>query len=123
MNPTQKPTHPLYPFRTLAHIKKANSDAGYNFFAPDTMDFFDSRIESRKPEIFPHHTQPTAVLFITSEQFHSILNPGYSDPRKYTIRQAHPDGSISSLSEFQQFDTYREAVEAMYPLQMLAVKQ
>jgi hypothetical protein len=101
----------------MAAVKTANRDAGRNFFSPDTMQFFRSRIESRKPEIFGEATGNPRVLFITSEQF-VALHRGYVGPREFTVRVARPDGTIDTLSDFCQFKTYRDAVEGMYLLQL-----
>ena len=82
-------------FKTMRLIKEANHINGFFFFEPGAMRFFDSQIHT----IEPIH----GCLFITSEQFN------YDSPRLYTIRKANQDGSIESVSEFQEFETIEEA--------------
>lgn len=81
-------------FHTIEMMKGANNSAGFHFFSKDAMRFFRSRIA------------PGVVhgrVFITSEQF------DYQSPRLYTVRALKDDGSTAQLSEFQQFDTLRQA--------------
>jgi hypothetical protein len=81
-------------FHTIEMMKRANENGGYHFFSRDAMRFFRSRIA------------PGVVhgrVFITSEQF------DYASPRLYTVRAMRDDGSTVELSEFQQFDTLRQA--------------
>ena len=75
-------------FRNIRDIKDANRRSGHYFFTPDTMRFFRSRV---------HDDVYGAGFFVTSEQ----LN--YDSPRYYTVRFARPDGSVTSVSEFQQY--------------------
>jgi hypothetical protein len=84
----------------IHEIRKANREAGYHFFDPDTLRFFDSRIE----------TVTNGRKFLTSEQFHGSTESG---PRKWTIRELQDDGSIETVSEFQEFASKAEALEAM----------
>jgi hypothetical protein len=70
------------PFASMAEVKAANRAAGYYWFSPDTMKFFDSRVE-------------TGVIggrfFVTSEI------PPDVGRRRYTIREALDDGSITTV--------------------------
>lgn len=75
-------------FRNIREIEDANRRAGYYFFTPDAMRFFRSRV---------HDDVYGAGFFVTSEQF----DHGY--PRCYTVRFARPDGSITTVSTFQQY--------------------
>src|SRR4051794_19932627 len=77
-------------FFTVEQIKQANRDAGQHFFSPDTMRFFKSRVMD---------FVTGGRFFVTSEQ------NGYSDPRMWSIREAMPDGTIESYSEFQQYSS------------------
>jgi hypothetical protein len=74
--------------RTMYDIRKANEQAGNYFFTPDAMRFFRSRV---------HDDVYGAGFFVTSEQF------DYGYPRYYTVRFARPDGSITTVSTFQQY--------------------
>lgn len=81
-------------FHTIEMMKHHNMCQGFHFFDRDAMRFFRSRIA------------PGVVhgrVFITSEQF------DYQSPRLYTVRALKDDGSTAQLSEFQQFDTLRQA--------------
>lgn len=86
-------------YSTMAEIKAANKEAGFYFFERDTMRFFDSRVESKRPL--------RGRYFITSEQFHG--SDGYSAPRAYTVREIDSNGNIDTVGEFQQFATYQDA--------------
>ena len=90
-NMTKRPGN----FRSMKLIKEANHINGFFFFEPRTMQFFNSQIHTIKPI--------HGCLFITSEQFN------YESPRLFTIRKANQDGSIESVSEFQEFETIEEA--------------
>mgnify|MGYP001280628104 FL=1 len=54
----------------IREIKALTKAQGYNFFSPDTMQFFDSVIED---DVFG------GCVFVTSEQ------NGYGNPRLYTV--------------------------------------
>ena len=75
-------------YRNIREVEDANRRAGYFFFTPETMRFFRSRV---------HDAVYGAGFFVTSEQY----EPGY--PRLYTVRFARPDGSVASVSAFQQY--------------------
>lgn len=91
-------------FDSIAEIKERAAHAGSHFFDKDTMEFFDSRVGRA---VFGGR------YFITSEQFH---HGDGSQPRKWTIREAHPNGDITTVGTFQQFDTPNEAVKAAQAL-------
>lgn len=88
-------------FLKIYNVKVANHEAGFHFFEADTMAFFDSQIES---------TLFGGCLFITSEQFHGSTEDG---PRRYTVRVAMADGSVDTLGEFQEFETWDNAMDAI----------
>jgi len=82
-------------FQTIEQIKDANQAAGYKFFEPDTLRFFDSRVSS---EVYGGR------YFITSEK------SGFSSTiRAYTVRRANDDGTITTVSGFLQFPTAAKA--------------
>lgn len=86
------------PYRSVAAIKRANKEAGRFFFSPDTMRFFDSRIESGVIG---------GRMFVTSEQFEdSRGNRPY--PREFNVRIADDDGDVNSLTDRK----FRDADEA-----------
>ena len=80
-------------YKSIDEIKRANKEKGHHFFDSDTMRFFRSRILSYIEENY----------FITSEKFDD------GSPRVYTVRIALEDGTIHSVSEFQQFKTIAQA--------------
>ncbi len=82
-------------YETIDQIKEANADAGQHFFDPKTMKFWSSKVGS---DIF--HGR----FFITSERCGD-------ETRRYTIREAKPNGHIETVGKFQQFDTPYEAME------------
>lgn len=87
------------PFSTISQIRQHNTGAGNFFFSVDTMQFFDSRIES---------AVIGGRLFVTSEQCHH--SDGSSEPRLFTIRVAADDGDIETVGKFQQFEDLDDAV-------------
>jgi hypothetical protein len=83
----------------LAQLMSESIDAGYKFFTPATMSFFDSIVHGDLHEGF----------FITSEQNNSV----WGGERRFTIRHAESPKDICTASEFGEFSTYEEALEAL----------
>jgi hypothetical protein len=83
-------------YKDLAAIKAANEAAGKNWFSPDTMRFFHSRVSSK---IWP---VTDGAYFVTSE------TDGES-PRRYTVRFIDSDGSVSTIGDFRGHATMAEA--------------
>ena len=81
----------------IQQIKKLNRENGYHFFSKDAMRFFNSRISSYTRDGY----------FITSEK------QDHDSRRKYTLRYINPNGSIDTIGKFQQYDTLKEAKEAL----------
>ena len=76
-------------------IRLANRQAGWHFFEPGAMRFFDSRIGRTVYE------GSGGVYFVTSEQFHG--SGGYTAPRKYTVHRFDPKtGRISGVGDFNK---------------------
>ena len=88
-------------YRSMASIKDANLEADGVFFRPAMMQIFQTRIEAG-----PFHGR----FFVTSDQFTSMRGKSY--PRRYTVREALPDGSIGTVGEFQQYEDKASAVQA-----------
>ena len=84
-------------FFTIQQIKDASRAAGLEWFDPDTMRFFRSRVSG--PVI--------ANMFVSSED--DRLGGG----RRYTIRLAKPSGHIETVGEFQQYASKRAALRAI----------
>tara|TARA_R110000824_G_scaffold388405_3_gene583975 strand:+ start:960 stop:1226 length:267 start_codon:yes stop_codon:yes gene_type:complete len=80
----------------MADIKRNNKQAGLHFFDKDTMNYFDSKIETG---LYKDNT------FITSER-HNDSN----EPRRFTIRKALECGkSIKTIGNFGEFETLKDA--------------
>src|SRR5262245_30151170 len=87
---------------TISMIRVANKANGYNYFEPETMRFFRSRVERGV------YNGPGGVYFITSEQF--VGSDGTAHERKYTVRQFHPEnGSISTVGKFNTWRFLEDA--------------
>lgn len=84
-----------FTYYTVDDVREANDRIGGHYFDRDTMRFFRSRIAS---QLYGGR------YFVTSEQFDD------RSPRLYSVREALPDGSIKSASEFQEFRTAAQAV-------------
>lgn len=84
---------------SIGAIKKANQEAGYFYFSPDTMRFFKSRVMQ---DVFPLEN---GALFVTSERQEG-------DIRRYTIRRAWDDGDITTLDGFQSYTSRNGALKA-----------
>jgi hypothetical protein len=84
-------------WKSLHEIRKANESIGHHWFEPDTMRFFDSKIE-------------TGVIggryFVTSER------PDPDTPRRYSVRMVQDDGSIDTVGEFRAHATFGDAERA-----------
>lgn len=78
---------------SIYEIRRANEAAGHYFFSEGAMRFFRSRV---------HDEVYGAGFFVTSEA-------APDEPRFYTVRFAQPDGSISTVGEFQQWASYSAA--------------
>jgi len=85
-------------FDTMDEVREANRAAGRHWFEPSTMRFFNSRIGS---ELYGNK------YFISSERF------DYNSPRLYTIRYVYPDGSITTIGNFQQYVSRGDAVRSI----------
>lgn len=92
---------PAIQYRSISEIKAANKAIGHHWFDRNTMRAFQSRIES---------TVYHGRYFISSEQFVPACGP--AETRRYTIRKADDDGSISTVGNFQQYASVREARRA-----------
>jgi hypothetical protein len=85
-------------FRTTDEIVAYNEKCGQFYFSPDTMAFFNSRVEG--PEVFGGR------YFVTSEQYE------IDHPRLYTVREASENGRIDTVGDFQAYETLEEAQDA-----------
>ena len=81
-------------FNTINQIIAFHESKGLFFFSPSAKRFFSSRIHS---EVY------NGCVFVTSEKF------DWKSPRLYTVRKIESDGSITTLGDFQGFDTRSKA--------------
>lgn len=88
-------------FRDMSEIKNANLEADGVFFRPDSMEIFGTHLEAGPFQ---------GRFFVTSEQFTSMRGKTYA--RRFTVREAMPNGAIGTVGEFQQHRTKDEAVKA-----------
>ncbi len=86
-------------FKTIAEVRAANKAAGHHFFERSTMRFFDSAVES---------ALYGGRFFVTSEK-----GPVAESVRRYTVREAFPDGKVSTSGAFQAYRTLEDAREAL----------
>ncbi|RJQ46849.1 MAG: hypothetical protein C4534_02045 [Gaiellales bacterium] len=86
-----------YQYNSMADVKRANHESGGFWFEPATMRYFQTKIET---------SLIAGRYFVTSERHED-------EPRRYTCREALPDGSIESVGQFQQYRTLKEAREAI----------
>lgn len=91
-------------FDSVAAVKAANKEAGQTWFSRGNMRFFNSKIESG---------MYGRRYFITSEKRDGDTYLGIPDgDRRYTIREALPNGHVETVGEFQAYATIGEAREA-----------
>ena len=84
---------------TMADVKRNNKQAGRYWFSPDTMGFFNSRVESELV---------AGKFFVTSEQ------RDWDAPRLYSIRKYDPEThQIGTVGDFQAFKTCQDALDAI----------
>ena len=93
-------------YATIAEVRAANAAAGFHWFEPDTIRFFRSKIGGR---VYGGR------YFISSEQYHDRCSEGYCR-RKYTVREACENGDVSTVGEFQGYDTFESARTAIREL-------
>jgi hypothetical protein len=77
----------------IDEIMERNKAAGFHFFEPASMRFFNSRI---------HRDVYGGSVFITSEE-------GPDNVRRYTVREITDRGSIDKIGGFQAYATRTEA--------------
>lgn len=82
------------PFKYIGDIKRANKQAGQNFFEAGNMEFWGSSVVSGVLR---------GEYFITSED-------NFDRTRKlFTVRKAHCTGQVTTVGEFQQHETVEDA--------------
>lgn len=77
--------------KTIENLKRLNKQNGMFWFSPDTMRFFNSKIESG---------------IIKGEYFISSERRPDESKRRYTVRKVNwENGDIETFSDFMQFST------------------
>lgn len=89
-------------FKTMSDVKAKNAKIGHNFFDPDTMKFWDSKIES---------TLYRGTYFITSEK-----HAPNSTKRDFSIRQVLKTGAIITVGTGREYSTLESARDAVKEL-------
>jgi hypothetical protein len=93
----------------IYNIKRANRQAGFHFFEPATMRFFDSRTGQEA------YQGAGGTFFVSSEQFHG--SNGHSAARHYSVRKFDPlSGDIDTVGGFQAYRTSAAARQAALKL-------
>lgn len=90
----------------IEEVKEANKKHGFHYFSKKTMRFFSSRVSDRAYKV------GNKAYFITSEKNTHSIRGGHTtlNPRKYSIRLIDlTTGNITTVGEFQEFDSKREA--------------
>ena len=82
-------------FANMDELVAANQAAGNHWFDPATLTYFRGRIET---------------ILIDGRWFVSSEQQGEGQPRRYTIRAAAADATISTIGEFGQYETLAEAL-------------
>ena len=80
---------------TMSHIKSYCWNRGSHFFSPDTMRFFNSRIQTTPPY--------KGRVFVTSERMN------WNSPRLYTVRVVKSSGHIETIGDFGAFTSRQSA--------------
>ena len=96
--------------KTITRAKTLNKEAGLHWFDKDTMKFFNTRIV-------------TGILkekYFISSEFYRDWQTGDREPTKYTIREVNwKTGDVSTVGEFQAYDSLKAAKEAVKDLPRL----
>ena len=97
-------------FGSIAAIRAANAALGHYFFDADTLRFFGSRISE---DVYGGR------YFVTSERDRPVSSrfpAAWNGERRYTVREAAPDGSISTVGTFGGYRTLAAAKRAAQAL-------
>jgi hypothetical protein len=93
----------------IEDIKRANSEAGYHWFSPETLRFFDSRIGETVYGVWNgsgSDRKPGGQYFITSER------QGHEYPRLYSVRRYNPEThGVDTIGNFGEYRTSQGAAK------------
>lgn len=95
-----------FSYESIGDVIAANQLIGAHFFDRSAMRFFKSRVENGFVKCAFEgegaECRATRARFVTSEQ-------GPDEVRRYTVREAQPDGSVDTVGEFGQYASLRAA--------------
>lgn len=94
-----------FTYQTMADVKAANKSIGNHWFDRGSMAFFNTKIVTSLID---------GKYFVTSE--FCDHSDGTREPTKFTVRMAEPDGTIDTVGEFQQYEKWADAMEAVREL-------
>jgi len=97
-------------FSNITQIKRANKASGYYWFDPGALAFFNSKFPPRC--VYP---VKDGAFFISSEYSKGVyISSGWipDGPVLWTLRFADAKGEISTVGDFQQYESLEEAKEA-----------
>lgn len=99
-------------YRTMSDVIRANKAIDHHFFDPGTLRWFGSRIG---------RTLYGGRYFVTSERDSGMTIQGqhyaaWDGRRRYTIREALPDGTIEDVGEVGEYTTGAQARAAIQRL-------
>lgn len=97
------------PFATVADIRAANRAIGHHWFDRDTVRFFGSRVG---------RTVYGGRFFVSSEQDQPFgrFPAAWNGERRWTVRMADDDGSITTVGPFGGYRSGEEARRAAQDL-------
>lgn len=88
---------------TLQDFKRFNERQGFNWFKPNTMRFFKSRVSEASFIV----VDPDTAYFISSE-------PSPQGERRFSIRKANLiTGNVDTVGEFMEYETMAQARGAL----------
>ena len=97
-------------YNNITQIKRANKAAGQHWFDPGALQFFNSKFP-------PRCCYPVSdgAFFISSEYSKGVyISTGWvpDGPVLWTLRFADAEGEISTVGDFQQYESLEEAKTA-----------
>lgn len=99
-------------YKSIGAMKKANRALGRHWFDPRSVEFFDSRIESKVIR---------GRYFISSSQIHDYgVDPEYHGPRTLKVHRVSDDGAVDTL---WQYPTPKNLDEARQIIEMAAINR
>ena len=90
----------------IQEVEKRSEKGAKYFFSPDSMRFFSSRISELC------WMQNSDIFFITSEADKSNIKHAGS-VRAFTVRKSSSSGNITTVGEFQGYETIAQARAAI----------